>query len=467
MPIKAILFDLDGVLVNTRTLHYETFKIAYEKNCPGKELSWKNHLQNYDGLSTKQKLNKMIQHNLITQEKSEKIFQEKQSITQQMIKEQVTPRPYLTQTLQSLRNKGYILACCTNSVRSTLDLTLESLNISSFFSVTLSNNDVEQQKPHPEIYKKCFDLLNTHPSETLICEDSPHGRKAAYDSGAHVLEIEDAEDLTYEKIHSKVIEIDSNLKSNTQKHINIVIPMAGEGSRFQKAGYTVPKPFILVKGKPMIQWVIENLQSSLNSVELFFFFLCRKSHLDSYPFSSILNSFGIKYKIIPIDSLTEGAACTVLLSKEFINTQDPLVIVNSDQYLEWDSSIFYSCLLNPTYDGIISTFYSPDPNDIKWSFARLDENLFVDHVAEKQWISPYGTTGIYGWSHGSDFVKYAELMIQKNIRVNNEFYICPVYNEAILDKKRFRTLECKKLWGLGVPDDLRKFLDTFKQEKIE
>lgn len=464
MTIKAIIFDLDGVLVNTRTIHYETFRTAYEMNCPGHALTWKEHLEKYDGLSTVQKLARMVQEQRISQEISQKIFHDKQEITFKAIVDQVKVRPYLIELLQILKEKGYTLACCTNSIRKTLDLTLQSLNIQSFFSYTFSNNDVENQKPHPEIYLKCLKMLGVQPEEALICEDSPHGRKSAYASGAHVLQIEDAEDLTLEKIQERIQEIHSSITLQKKQRIQVVIPMAGEGSRFQKAGYTIPKPFIAVKGIPMIQWVIKNMSTPLDTVELFFIFLCRSSHLEIYPFSTFLDSLHIKYKIITVDSLTEGAACTVLLAKDYINNQDPLVIVNSDQYLEWDSSIFYSCLLNSKYDGLISTFYSPDPNDTKWSFASVDENLFINEVAEKKWISPLGTTGVYAWKNGSDFIKYAEQMIQKNIRVNNEFYICPVYNEAIADKKIFRSLECKKLWGLGVPEDLQVFLNSFKDE---
>jgi HAD superfamily hydrolase (TIGR01509 family) len=338
--IKAILFDLDGVLVNTRILHFETFKKAFEANSPGSILTWNEHLIKYDGLSTKQKLKKMIDDCIILEKISDKIFQDKQSITSQYILEQVKPRPYLIELLTKLKESGYILACCTNATRKSLDLTLESLQISSFFTQTLSNNDVEQQKPHPEIYTKCMELLGVSAQETLICEDSPHGRKAAYASGCHVLEIEDAEDLTYDKISQKISTIQSVQSPETKQRINIVIPMAGEGSRFQKAGYKDPKPFILVRNIPMIQWVIENTMSASSNLDLHYIFICRSSHLKQYPFSSLLNSLNIQHTIIPIDYLTSGAACTVLLAKESINNDCPMVIVNSDQYLEWDSTLF-------------------------------------------------------------------------------------------------------------------------------
>ena len=457
--IKAIIFDLDGVLIDARTLHYEAFRQAFESLCPPHTLSWKEHEDLYDGLSTRQKLEKMIDMKIILKEDSARISSEKQRITNILIEKTVKARPYLINLLKTLRSEGYTLVCATNSIRETLDTMLNTVKISEFFSFTLSNNDVDNPKPSPEIYSLAFNKLGLLPRQCLICEDSPHGRKAAYSSGAHVLEIEDANDLTLEKIHQKINSIQNNIPI-VDSTIQIVIPMAGEGSRFQKAGYTVPKPFIDVRGKYMIQWVIDNVKSTKYNLE--FIFLCREKHLENNSMS-FLDKMGASYKIVPVKTLTEGAACTVLLAKNVLNPELPIVIVNSDQYLEWDADSFYTSLLNPTYDGVISTFYSPDPSDIKWSFVELDENTRITKVAEKIWLGPNATTGIYGWKRASDFILYTEQMIQKNIRVNNEFYVCPVYNEAIQDSKKIRLVECKKLWGLGVPNDLDNFLNNYNQ----
>jgi HAD superfamily hydrolase (TIGR01509 family) len=455
--IKAIIFDLDGVLVDARTLHYEAFRQAFESICPPHTLSWKQHEELYDGLSTRQKLQKMIDLNIISEEMAIQVSSEKQRLTTTLIEKTICVRPYLINLLRSLQSQGYILACATNSIRKTLDMMLLTLKISEFFSLTLSNNDVENPKPSPDIYSLCFTKLGLLSEQCLICEDSPHGLKASYSSGAHVLEIEDANDLTLEKIHQKIKNIEETIPI-IHSTIQIVIPMAGEGSRFQEAGYTIPKPFIDVRGKHMIQWVIDNVSSRKYSLE--FIFLCREKHLENNSIS-FLDSYGFSYKIVPVKTLTEGAACTVLLAKNIINPELPLVIVNSDQYLEWNADSFYTSLLNPRYDGVISTFYSPDSSDTKWSFVEINENMLITKVAEKIWLGPNATTGVYGWKRASDFIAYAEQMIQKNIRVNNEFYICPVYNEAIQDKKNIRLIECKKLWGLGVPGDLEHFLKNF------
>jgi dTDP-glucose pyrophosphorylase len=160
-----------------------------------------------------------------------------------------------------------------------------------------------------------------------------------------------------------------------------------------------------------------------------------------------------------VDGLTEGAACTTLLAKEFINNDCPLVIANSDQYVEWNSN---ECLYAFSAGGVdagIVTFHSNHP---KWSYAKLGEDGFVTEVAEKKPISDHATVGIYYWKKGADYVRYAEQMINKNLRVNNEFYVAPVFNEAIQDSKRIRIKDAARMWGIGTPEDLNYFLQSHK-----
>ena len=163
--------------------------------------------------------------------------------------------------------------------------------------------------------------------------------------------------------------------------------------------------------------------------------------------------------IVQVDGLTEGAACTTLLAKNFINNDEPLIIANSDQYVEWNSNECMYAFKADSIDGGILSFESTHP---KWSYAKLDADGFVSEVAEKKVISNDATVGIYYWTKGSDYVKYAEKMIEKNIRINGEFYVCPVYNEAILDGKKIRVKKIEKMWGIGTPEDLAYFLENNK-----
>ena len=160
-----------------------------------------------------------------------------------------------------------------------------------------------------------------------------------------------------------------------------------------------------------------------------------------------------------MDGITEGAACTALLAKEYINKDTPLFFANSDQFVEWDSNEFLYKMNETNADGGIVSFRATHP---KWSFAKVDEKGLVTEVAEKNPISDIATVGYYYWKKGSDFVKYAEDMIEKDIRVNNEFYVCPVFNQAIEDCKEIRTFDIPKMWGLGTPEDLKYYLENYK-----
>jgi len=198
----------------------------------------------------------------------------------------------------------------------------------------------------------------------------------------------------------------------------------------------------------------------INSGNIFdanYIYVVQKSHREKYNLDTLLNLITPGCKIVEVDGITEGAACTALLAKEYINNDAPLFFANSDQYAEWDSNEFMYKMQETEADGGIVTFKAIHP---KWSFAKINEQGYVTEVAEKNPISDNATVGFYYWKHGFEFVKYAEQMIVNNTRVNNEFYVCPVFNEAIADKKKIKAFNIDKLFGLGTPEDLRYFIEN-------
>lgn len=228
--------------------------------------------------------------------------------------------------------------------------------------------------------------------------------------------------------------------------------MAGEGSRFAKEGYTFPKPLIDVAGKPMIQRVVENLDFPAEYI-----FLVRKEHLEKYNGIELLlkQITNNNYKIVLVDTLTEGAACTALLAKEFIDNDEDLLIANSDQIIEYSQQNFFYLKHFTDIDGMVYCFNAVHP---KWSFVKTNSRGIVTEVAEKNPISDIATCGIYWYRRGKDFVSCAEKMIEKNIRVNNEFYIAPVYNEFIKIGKTLIPFYVHRMWGIGTPEDLNYYL---------
>jgi HAD superfamily hydrolase (TIGR01509 family) len=448
--IKLIIFDLDGVLVEAKNIHFDALNEALGSKY---SIEWNEHLSKYDGLKTNQKLEMLTQEKGLPIDLYKQVWDEKQRLTLQKLSN-LKPSTQLQVCMSSLVNEGYKIACCSNSIRKTVLTVLSKLGIIEYFDLILSNEDVKNSKPHPEIYWKAISMIGCLPEETLIVEDSPFGLLAASRSKSHVIRVESPKDVTYNNIYKHLNNKTNMTPKWKNEKLNVLIPMAGAGSRFEQAGYTFPKPLIEVRNKPMIQVVVENLNLDANYI-----YVVQKSHREKYNLDTLLNLLTPGCKIVETDGLTEGAACTALLAKEYIDSDNPLFFANSDQFVEWDSNEFMYKMQETDADGGIVTFTATHP---KWSFAKVDGNGLVTEVAEKNPISDIATVGYYYWKHGSDFVKYAEQMIEKNVRVNNEFYVCPVFNQAIEDSKQIRTFNTARMWGLGTPEDLNYYLENYK-----
>ena len=451
--VKLIIFDLDGVLVEAKNIHFE----ALNKALGSYAISWNEHLSTYDGLKTFQKLEILSKEKGLPKEDHPAIWKNKQKYTLEALSN-LQINSDLLNTIAHLSKDGYKIVCCSNSIRKTVLTVLAKLGLIEFMDLIISNEDVLNSKPHPEMYWQAISKMNCLPEETLIIEDSPYGLLAAARSKSYILRVKNPKEVTYNNINNKINEVKMGNKQNTpawrDENLNVLIPMAGAGSRFKQAGYTFPKPLIEVRKKPMIQVVVENLNIKANYI-----YVVQKSHREKYNLDALLSLITPGCKVVETEGMTEGAACTALLAKEHINTDAPLFFANSDQFVEWDSNEFLYKMNETNADGGIVTFEATHP---KWSFAKINKQGLVTEVAEKKPISNIATVGFYYWKQGSDFVKYAEQMINKNIRVNNEFYVCPVFNQAIEDNKKIRTFNINGMWGLGTPEDLNYYLENYK-----
>jgi dTDP-glucose pyrophosphorylase len=226
----------------------------------------------------------------------------------------------------------------------------------------------------------------------------------------------------------------------------LIMPMAGNGSRFQSQGYGQPKPLIDVKGTPMFVRAVENIGLEFDD----YIFIVRKEHniadavKDYYPNS----------KVVELDTLTEGAACSVLTADVHLNDNDSVFISNCDQIMSWDKNLFVNSM---NYDGVILTFDCPE-RDPKWSFAVTDTTGNVIRVAEKQPISDHATTGHYYWKSWKTYKHSANHMFVANDRFNNEFYLCPVFNYTIALGCTVKTVNVESMHGIGTPEDLQHWL---------
>lgn len=237
--------------------------------------------------------------------------------------------------------------------------------------------------------------------------------------------------------------------------LNIVIPIAGEGKKFQEAGYSFPKPLIDIQGQTMIEVVVNNLRPKIPHQ---FIFVGLKKHFEDFDLYHILqNATQNQFEIIKLTGSTAGAACSVLSAIQYIDNNEPLLIANGDQYLAGGINDFLDFAHTGNKDGAIMTFTASHP---RWSYARTDKQNRVIETAEKKVISKQATVGVYYFKHGQDFVAGTQNMITKNIRTNNEFYVCPVFNELILANKQIFTypVEFQTMQGLGTPEDLQNFI---------
>ncbi len=424
MKIKLLIFDLDGVLVDAKNIHYNALNKALGEKY---SIDWQEHLSFYDGLKTYQKLEMLSKKKGLPTTLYEEIWEKKQNFTLEKLN-QLKPNKDLKKLMRELVDEGYKISVCSNSIRKTVLTVLSKLGLIEYMDYIISNEDVKNSKPHPEMYWKAMSALSVTPEETVIVEDSPHGLLAAQRCGSECLRVKNPQEVTKEKL--SIFLNKKNLNMNTKwqdKNLNVLIPMAGAGSRFEKAGYTFPKPLIEVNGEPMIQVVVNNLNMDSNHI-----FIAQKTHKEKYNLDSMLSLISPGCDIVEVDGLTEGAACTTLLAKDLINNDNPLIIANSDQFVEWNTSEF---------------------------MYKMQEQDADAGILTKNPISNIATVGIYYWKKGSDYVKCAEQMIQKNIRHNNEFYVCPVFNQAIEEGLKVKTFDIKKMWGLGTPEDLKTFLE--------
>ena len=236
--------------------------------------------------------------------------------------------------------------------------------------------------------------------------------------------------------------------------LNIVVPMAGRGSRFASVGFRDPKPLIPVEGRPMIEWVVESTRPSQPHR---FVFLCLGEHLRATRMRSVLERVAPGCVVVSVDSVTDGAACTVLLAREWIDSEDPLMIANSDQWVDYPVDAYLEAMGDA--DGLIMTFWNDHP---KWSYAKLSPDGRVAEVVEKVVVSDQATVGVYNFRRGSDFVRAADEMIARGLKVNGEFYVAPTYNLLIGAGKEIVVHDIEKaggrMHGLGTPEDLERFL---------
>jgi beta-phosphoglucomutase-like phosphatase (HAD superfamily)/dTDP-glucose pyrophosphorylase len=455
--IKCVIFDLDGVISDSKYIHFVALNRALEEINPTFQVS-EEWYESYDGISSSKKLEILTKEKGFPKELHGRILTSKRRHTLDMINfeiEQDNEKSFLFSKLKFYHDVKICVA--SNSSDVYVNEILTKMQIRQYVDIVVGGDKIKYQKPNAQTYLQIMSDCGVCPTETIIFEDTVVGQKAALDSGAHLVKVKSVDEVNIGNVIREIRNAERNCRFNQfdatilhgLENVNVLVPMAGRGQRFVNSGYTIPKPFIDVRGKSMVQVSIDSV-----GIPGKYVYCALQEHLVKYQrcFAELLNHGDVT---VSIDSVTNGTVSTTLYAENYINNDDPLFIINSDQYIEWDHNRFMTQAIKNQIDGGIVTFKA---NDDKWSYAKT-QNEFSDvvvEVAEKQQISDNATVGIYFWRKGSDYVKYAKQMIQKDIRTNNEFYVCPVYNEAIADGKKIVIFQCDKMLGLGTPEDLTK-----------
>lgn len=457
--IKHICFDLDGVLCDAREIHYEALNRALEKINKKYIIDRESHLSTYDGLPTNKKLKLLTLHRDLPEKYYNVIWQEKQNATIDIISNEIKQNYRLMGLLDQLKKENYIISVASNSIRKSVKMMLLRTGLLEFVDFYYSNQDVKNPKPNSEMYLKCIIKAGVNTKETLIIEDSHIGRTAALNSGAYLCAVKDVEDVTYEKIINRITEInkENEIRPKWQGgKMNVLIPMAGENKSFIENKYPFPKYLAEIKNKTLIELVINNL-----NIEANYIFVVKKEEYEKYNLKFLLDLLTDKNEIIILDKKTNGALDTVLEAREFINNDNPLIIANCDQLLDWNSNQFLYSSIGDSVEGSIVTFKSTLP---KYSYIRLDDNGFVNEVKEKQVISNIATAGIYYYSSGKRFVDWAdEFKSDENNKTNNEWYIAPVFNIAIKNNYKIKQFPIDKMHCIGDYNSYKQYIENLSE----
>lgn len=455
--IKLIVFDYDGTLFDCSMLHFEALNEALRAVNPKYVISFEDHVKEFDSLTTIDKLYILHRKRGLPVHTFSSIQNEKKRIFTSLVSSANLDTEHLTSTLRLLKSDGYHLDVASNADSLYVKTMLNRQGIIQFFDNIYTRDDCHHHKPHPQIYMLAMSKRGVKPSETLIIEDSLAGHRSAVASGAHLMVVESTHDVSYYNIIDRIRELKndgSNDRSWFGSNINVVIPMAGAGARFVREGYPVPKPLIDVNGVPMVQAAIELID--LPNAK--FTFIVQKEHNERYGLTHLLRAIKPGSNVVTVDGVTQGAACTVIEGIRAANIPDHehLVISNCDQRIEMDWATYFNQIVKSNADASIVTFEEKEFST-KWSYASVDDRGWITSVKEKERISPYATCGIYHFRRTEDFVSAALEMIKNNDRVNNEFYVAPTYNYLIKKNMHVMNFKSDRMYGLGTPEDLRKY----------
>lgn len=439
MIYKNYLFDLDGVLVNTDNIQYESLVTAITHYFP---LDLNNNIINIlkNTITTSDKLDYLINEKLILKNKKLEIYNKKKEIADHLFNKLSVDYEKIN-LISYLKKNNCKISVVTNGNKKSAILILKAIRIYELIDLLITNEDVNNPKPHSEPYIKAISYFGGDLDKFIIFEDSETGLLSANGTGCKVYKV------------NNINEVNIDLIKNLNKiNRNILIPAAGLGSRFRERGFKLQKPLILLDNKTLIQHAIDSLDIEGNYI-----FIIRKIDNESnIDLINVLKKVKPDCKIIEIDYVTEGSASTCYLAKEYIDNEQELVITNCDQILHWNSDKYMKYSSN--YNCSVLT-YKSDSN--KNSYIKVDKNNIGIEIREKEVISDDALVGLHYFKRGKDFIKHYENIYEKKIKFKNEYYVSTVCNDLILnglEVVKYQLLENESYYSTGTPNDYFQYM---------
>lgn len=447
--IDAIVFDLDGTLVETRDLHKRALNAAILKVAGlSFVISDDEHAARFDGLSTAQKLRMLNIHKGLAPEMNKAIWDAKQLLTDELVRKEVRPDERIVTMFKTLRAMGFPIGVASNCIRSSVDLILKQIGLYDLVDMSLSNDDVEQAKPAPDLYLRAAKSFGTMPDRLLVIEDAPFGWQAALMAGAHLTRVSCPDDVTLEAVLGRVGELNA-----AKPPITVIVPLAGEHTVVHTAqgGRQALHPCTYdVAGVAALQHALRSLASRRHPRKIVF--VVRGNEL---PDSLLLKcaEYG-PCAVVRLDAPSRGAACSAIAAAAHIHPDAPMLIFDGCHVVEWGDNHDIDTLLEARTDAAITVVHSTDS---RWAYVDVDAEMNVLQVQEKLPISRLACTGLYLWKTGASFLHDAQASVQKNARMQGRFYIAPVLNELLMRAGTVSTVEVRQMLSLRTPAEIREF----------
>ena len=465
--IRLVVFDLDGVLVESRDLHYEALNRALEEEAGGQYvISRDEHEHVYDGLSTNQKLKMLGVAKGLPRDLHKKVWSKKQEYTESLVKEVLLPTDNILNAIATLKRMCLPVCVASNCIRSSVQTILTHVGLMPHVDVFLSNEDVDNAKPAPDIYLKACKIFGVDPSSTLVVEDSTKGFEAASRAGCHMLRVFNPQEVTNTSVASRIQELES-----LTEDVTVVLPLAGPYPEIWQARETPEMPIFLsdVGGESVLEIIGQSLMSRRFNAK--YIFIVKESVAKAFDVDALCAK-AVNYaplKIVKIKTDTLSSIHSILqIPKEFIDENTPLLVADGHHIPVWEEGQSIDDLIGSHSDASLTVFQSIDP---RFSYVRLNPNSrfnsdimskqgpnsVIEITMESRPTSNLACSGLYYFKQAQYFLKAAKDVIQFNQRWLGRFYTAQLFNEMVKDGLEVEALHLKNSWSLRNVNEIQNY----------